>query len=1495
MRFAVSSTARKVEFTVTILEKFSKYKPDDAARRVLDAALGYSLKIDKDRRIIEARVKFPDIVPKSELYAIEDGIREAYDLFAMRILPEYAPELFTVGYLPQIFVEATNVGAVANGFFDDYSVSGTAKDGLKIEIPFLQGGLDMLGDAQTAGIISNIIKSEFGIDVPIRIAQRSDYREVLDERARRRDAYLSNEIENARRERVRAEAEASANLAAAAADMEAAYKKPLLGGEDVVSCVDENAHTIKAGGLTLDISEPSPILGETIDTSKISPLSSLDHETPHAVFAGQIFEVNSKETRTYDKLNITVGITDNMLSAYLRMTKPKDEGEKLVKALSVGACVVVEGAVRGEDMNARRNRPQTDEERRDPFPDIEYHIRPRAISKVKRVIRRDLAEKKRVELHLHTTMSQMDALIVPEEALRRAQYWGHPAIAITDHGNVQAFPDAMIEAEKSGMKVIYGMEAYFVDDEARAVFGDVDCGFDGEFVAFDIETTGLSITGDAITEIGAVVLRGGEVAETYSAYVNPERHIPENITKLTGISDETVKDAPTIDKVLPEFLEFCGKRPLIAHNANFDTGFIRNASSRLHIPFDNAYIDTLGMSRYVNADLTRHTLDAVAEHYGLGDFEHHRAFEDAKMCAMIFMKMAEALQNEGVADVSGMVKQMSEHADPLHLPSYHQIILVKNQTGLKNLYKLVSYSYLDYYRRNPRIPKTVLMEHRDGLIIGSACEAGELYRAILDSKPESEIERIANFYDYLEIQPLTNNAFLVAEERVSGFDELRDINRRIVELGKKLGKPVVATCDAHFLDAEDEIYRQILQKGMKFSDADRETKLYLRTTDEMLEEFSYLGKETAYEVVVENTNKIADMIEDVRPIPKGTYTPKIDGAEDELKTLCWQRANDWYCHNGKIPDVVTERLERELGSIIKNGYAVLYIIAQKLVSYSESQGYLVGSRGSVGSSIVASFAGISEVNPLPPHYRCPKCKYSEFHKDEFASGFDMPDKNCPECGTRMIVDGHDIPFETFLGFYGDKSPDIDLNFSGDIQGKVHKYTEELFGSENVFRAGTLGTIASKTAYGFVMKYLEDKGARLTRADVERYCVRCTGVKRSTGQHPGGIIVVPSEYEVYDFTPVQHPADDADSNVITTHFAFSYLHDTILKLDELGHDIPTKYKMLERYTGTSVMDVPMNDRAVYSLLTSSRALGIRKEPDEPGTYGLPELGTRFVMQMLTDCQPKTFGDLLQISGLSHGTGVWLGNAQELIKDGVCDISTVIGCRDDIMLRLIRYGLDSSLSFKIMEKVRKGKGVDPEYEEEMLKVGVPEWYIDSCKKIKYMFPKAHAAAYVMSAIRLGWYKINYPVEFYAAYFTAAPDGFDGELVLSGPAAVRARIEEYSSKGADATQKEEMQIAALQIVNEYYQRGYKFLPVDIYKSDATAFLPENGKIRVPFMCLSGLGGGAAEKLAAARDSFGSDRFSVEDLRERSHVSKTVIETLRRCGVLDGIDESNQLSMFF
>ncbi len=996
-----------------------------------------------------------------------------------------------------------------------------------------------------------------------------------------------------------------------------------------------------------------------------------------------------------------------------------------------------------------------------------------------------------------------------------------------------------------------------------------------------------------ITEIGAVKIKNGEVLEVYNTFVNPECPIPQEIVELTSITDEMVANAPTIEKVLPEFLSFVGDRLLIAHNAEFDVSFIRAAAASQEIPFTNAYLDTLGLSRFLNTELKSHKLDILAKHYKLEEFHHHRACDDAETLARIFFKMGEQLTIADVKNFSELKHEMSAQSNPLTLKPYHQIILVKNKIGLKNLYKLISKSYLEYYRRSPRIPKTELEKHREGLIIGSACEAGELFCAVLEGRPEREIEEIVSFYDYLEIQPICNNRFLVNEGRVADDEGLRDLNRKIVELGEKYNKPVVATCDAHFLNDEDEIYRKILQAGMKFKDFDRDIHLYFRTTDEMLEEFAYLGKEKAYEVVVENSNLIADMIEDVRPIPKGSYTPNMEGAEEELQEKCWTRAKAMY--GDPVPDIVKNRLEKELTSIIKNGFAVLYMIAQRLVWYSESQGYLVGSRGSVGSSFVATMAGISEVNPLPPHYYCPKCQNSEFFTDgSVGSGFDLPDKYCPKCGAKYNADGHDIPFETFLGFYGDKSPDIDLNFSGDVQGRVHKYTEELFGSENVFRAGTLAALQDKTAFGFVAKYFESKGVSLGRAEMERIIQGCVGVKRTTGQHPGGIIVVPREYEIYDFSPVQHPADDPNSDIVTTHFAFSYLHDTILKLDELGHDIPTKYKWLEKFSDTSVMDVPMNDPEVYELFHSTTPLGVKSEDiDSPiGTFGLPEFGTRFLQQVLVDAKPNNFADLLQISGLTHGTGVWLGNADELIKAGICDISKVIGCRDNIMNDLIRYGVENSMSFKIMESVRKGKGLTPEWEEAMREHNVPDWYIGSCKKIKYMFPKAHAAAYVMSAIRLGWYKVHIPIAFYCSMFTVAPGGFDAEIVGGGRSHVVATIKDIEKRGKEASPKEQASIPSLQLANECMARRIKFLPVDIEKSHSYAFLPENGAIRMPFSALGGLGDSAAANILAEREK--ERFFSVEDLQTRAKLSKSVIEVLRKNHALDNLNETDQLTLF-
>nr|MBQ4320292.1 PolC-type DNA polymerase III [Clostridia bacterium] len=888
-----------------------------------------------------------------------------------------------------------------------------------------------------------------------------------------------------------------------------------------------------------------------------------------------------------------------------------------------------------------------------------------------------------------------------------------------------------------------------------------------------------------------------------------------------------------------------------------------------------------------------HKLDTLAKYFKLGNFNHYRASDDAEMLAMIFFAMVNKIKSEGITDIGKLTSNMATNSDPLKLKYYHIILLVKNQAGLKNLYKLVSRSYLDYYYRFPRIPRTLLDAHREGLIIGSACEAGELFSAIVENRPRSELLEIAKYYDYLEIQPICNNRFLIDSGRAVNDESLKDFNRTVISLADELGKPVVATCDAHFLNKEDEIYRKILLSGMKMGDADRDIGLYFRTTDEMLKEFDYLGEEKAFEVVVENTNKIADMVEVIRPIPKGAYTPNMEGADDDLKNMCYERAKSMY--GDPLPEIVEARLDKELTSIIKNGFSVLYMIAQKLVKYSEDEGYLVGSRGSVGSSFVASMAGISEVNPLPPHSYCPKCQYSDFsNKEGVGSGFDFPDKTCPKCGHPLKNDGHDIPFETFLGFYGDKSPDIDLNFSGEVQGKVHKYTEQLFGKENVFRAGTLGTLADKTAYGFVAKYVESKGIALNKAEINRLVSGCVGAKRTTGQHPGGIIVVPREYEVYDFTPIQHPADDPKSDIVTTHFAFSYLHDTILKLDELGHDVPTKYKAIERYTNTSVMDVPMNDQAVYELFRSTKSLGASPEAigAKIGTFGLPEFGTGFVQPVIIESKPKNFADLLQISGLTHGTDVWTGNAQDLIRDGICDISQVIGTRDGIMLDLIRYGVEKGLAFKIMESVRKGKGLKPEWEEAMLESNVPDWYIASCKKIKYMFPKAHAAAYVMSAIRLGWYKVHMPKEFYAAFLTAAPGGFNAEIVLKGKAFVEKTIADIGAMGNDASQKDAGMVPTLQLVNESMARGIKYLPVDLYKSDAKAFLPEKDGIRVPFNSLPGLGDTAAEKIAAFAAE--GEISSIEELRICAKISKSVIEILQKNGVLDNLSETNQLSLF-
>nr|WP_284703463.1 PolC-type DNA polymerase III [Coprococcus sp. B2-R-112] len=1213
-------------------------------------------------------------------------------------------------------------------------------------------------------------------------------------------------------------------------------------------------------------------------------------EMGEVVVRGKIIQLETREIRN-EKTIVMFAVTDFTDTIKAKVFTKNERLPELLDKLKEGAFIKMKAVAMMDQ--------------------FEHDIALGSVSGIKTIPdftekRMDHSPVKRVELHCHTTMSDMDGVTDVKKLLKTAMGWGHQAMAITDHGVVQAFPDANHCVEGKDFKVIYGMEGYLVDDIKNIVTDSRGQSLDSTFVVFDIETTGFSAVNDRIIEIGAVKVENGMITEKFSEFVNPERPIPFEIEKLTSINDRMVEDAPNISVILPKFMDFCGGSVLVAHNADFDTGFIRHNCEVLGLPYDYTYVDTLGIARSFLEGLKNYKLDTVVEAMGCTLANHHRAVDDAGATADVFVRFLERFKKKNIRDLDELNTYSAMSVDAIKkLKTYHIILLAKNEIGRINLYRLVSLSHLDYYARRPRIPKSVLAKYREGLIIGSACEAGELFRAVVDERPEEEIARIVEFYDYLEIQPTGNNEFMIRDPKmtkVSTVADLQDLNRKIVELGEKFNKPVCATCDVHFLNPEDEVYRRIIMSNKGFGDADLQPPLYLRTTEEMLEEFQYLGAEKAEEVVVTNTNRIADMIDRISPVRPDKCPPVIENSAGILRDICYNRAHELYGED--LPDIVTERLERELNSIIGNGFAVMYIIAQKLVWKSVADGYLVGSRGSVGSSFVAYMAGITEVNSLQAHYLCPKCHYVDFDSDYVKSfsgrsGCDMEDRVCPVCGEPLMKEGHDIPFETFLGFKGNKEPDIDLNFSGDYQSKAHAYTEVIFGKGKTFRAGTVGTLADKTAYGYAMHYYEEHEQHKRSCELDRISSGCVGVRRTTGQHPGGIIVVPHGEEIYSFTPVQHPANDQTTKIITTHFDYHSIDHNLLKLDILGHDDPTMIRMLEDITGVDATKIRLDDPEVLSLFHGLEALHIKPEDiggTDLGSLGIPEFGTEFVMQMLRDTKPKAFSDLVRISGLSHGTDVWLGNAQTLIQEGKAQISTAICTRDDIMIYLIDKGVESEQSFKIMESVRKGKGLTPDYEKVMKEHDVPDWYLWSCKKIKYMFPKAHAVAYVMMGIRIAWFKIHEPLAYYAAFFTIRATAFDYGLMCQGKAAIDNHIKAYKAN-PNLSKKEQDTLRDMKIVQEFYARGFEFLKIDLYQSDAIKFQVVEGKLLPPFSVIEGMGGIAAEALAVAAHAEterGEKFLSKDDIRQKAKVSQTVLDTMAELGLLGGLPESNQLSIF-
>ncbi len=1423
-------------------EVFESFLPEDIISHFENCEIT-RMDIDDKKPIISLEIVFAQIPSVSDVILAEQALSKIL-VKRVRIAPRFEKFLFKENSLAYILDELSFRGKTVNGFF---SGAEAKLDDSEMTILLSHGGKEILENNFCPQEISEIIFEWFNIRVNVKLEDNPDIQAKPKREYEESIVYRNPE------------------------PLRVEPQKPKFKGVFTLHYEDNESELLFGRG---------GIKGTPI------PIANLSMQSPNVCVWGDVFYCDSRDIKNGESTIYTFYISDGTDSITLKSFVKKDSDSK-IPSISEGDTLLLEGKYQLDEYAG------------------EYIIKPSKIKKVKHLKKEDRAEQKRVELHLHTNLSDQDAVSSPKALITQAHDWGHKAIAITDHGVVQAFPEAMSTVEKiwktdPDFKVIYGMEGYLADEKITCVKGDIDASLDDTMIVFDLETTGFNAQNNSIIEIGAVKIIKGDVVGTFNTFVNPQKPIPEHITELTHITDDMVKDAPLLCEALEKFYDFCGDcKVLVAHNAPFDTRFLKAGAKKCGMPYDFTYVDTVPIIREIFTDIKRVTLDNVAKHLKLPEFNHHRACDDANMLADILRAVVSKLKNEhNITTLSG-IQEKFKTTDYKKPHAKHIVLLVKNAVGLKNLYKLVSNSHLKHFYRDPRILKSELSEYREGLIVGSACVAGELYEAITDGVEWEELCEIAKFYDYLEVQPLGNNAYMVRNNSVESIEDIKEFNRTVIRLGEHLNIPVVATGDVHFKSPEEAIFRRIVQPAESKNESDEQAPLYFRTTEEMLGEFEYIDKKKAFEIVIENPSKIADMIEkEIRPIPKGTYPPSIEGSEQNLIDITNAKAKEIY--GDPIPELVKIRLDRELDSIIKNGFAVLYIIAQKLVWKSVEDGYQVGSRGSVGSSFVATMAGISEVNPLVPHYICPKCKHFEpFENGEVGSGFDLPQKNCPKCGELLNRDGHNIPFETFLGFKGDKSPDIDLNFASEYQSRAHRYTEELFGRENVFKAGTISAVKDKIAFGYVKKFEEEHNLNFSPAEIQRLTTGCTGVKKTTGQHPGGMVVIPGGYEVYDFTPIQHPANKSDSDVITTHFDFHSLHDTILKLDCLGHVVPTHYKYVEDLTGIPVTSVDTCDKRVMSLFTSPKELGVTPEEIffETGSLSLPEMGTNFVKQMLVEAQPKTFSDLLQISGLSHGTDVWLNNAQELIRDGTCTISEVIGTRDSIMTYLIQKGVPNDMAFKIMEIVRKGKApkeLTDEHKAVMRENNVPEWYIDSCLKIKYMFPKAHAAAYIIAAVRLGWYKLYKPTEYYASYLTVRGADIDVAAAVGGKQKARARIIELKEmvRNKTAEKKDIDTLDLLLVINEALCRGVKFLPVDIKKSHATVYRVEDGKIRLPFNCIDGVGETAADIIYSNAQN--TQFFSIEDFAQKTKTSKGLVETLEKLGAFGDIPKSNQISFF-